>query len=132
MFSWLRKPARPPGQAALPGNVSELGVPRGCDDAVKWYRKAAEKGTCWGLLNLGIRYFRGEGVAQNYDEAIKWFHQAANQGDAMSQYYLGEMYEKGLGTAVDLQEACKWYCLAAGHGVREAETALCHLRHGQT
>jgi uncharacterized protein len=128
MFKWFRRTERPGDYPRDKVSGSELGVPAGCDDAVKWFRKAAEKGTRWGQLNLGLRYARGEGVPQDYAEALKWFQKGAAQGDAMSEYYLGTLHEQGLGTAVDLAEACKWYGLAASQGVREAESALQNLR----
>jgi TPR repeat protein len=128
MFKWLHKTDNPSGYSTPPGRVSELGVPPGGDDAIKWFRKAAEKGTRWGQYNLGISYIRGVGVPQDYAEAIKWFQKGADQGDAMSQYCLGGMYEKGLGIPVDQVEAYKWYWLAASQGIREAETAHYQLQ----
>ena len=132
MFKWLRKAGKPSGYPKEAGRVSELGVPSGGGDAIKWFRKAAEKGTSWGQLNLGIRYARGDGVPQDYAEAIKWFHKAADQKDAMSQYYLGEMHEKGLGVPVDQVKAYQWYCLAASQGIREAEDARRRLQNNLT
>src|SRR6266404_8217204 len=70
-------------------------------DAVKWFRKAAEKGTSWGQFNLGVSYARGQGVPQDNNQAIEWFLKAAEQGEANSQFNLGKMYEKGLGVVVD-------------------------------
>jgi TPR repeat protein len=132
MFKWLRQAGISSGYPKQAGRVSELAVPSGGDDAIKWFRKAAEKGTCWGQFNLASRYVRGEGVPQDYAEAIKWFQKAADQKDAMSQYCLGEMYEKGHGVPVDQAKAYKWYCAAASQGIREAENALLHLQANLT
>ena len=60
--------------------------------AVKWYRQAAKQGIAEAQHNLGLIYFRGEGVVKNYKEAAKWFHQAAEQGLVESQGMLGRMY----------------------------------------
>ena len=122
MFQWLRKV---PKQAS---RVAELGVPLGGDDAFKWYRKAAEKGTKWGQFNLAMQYARGEGVPQDHVEAMKWFQKAADQQDGMSQYCLGVMYEKGLGVPVDQRKAYQWFWAAASHGIHQAETACHRLR----
>lgn len=132
MFKWLRNAGKPSGYHKQADRVSELGVPPRCDDAIKWFRKAAEKGTSWGQFNLGIRYARGDGVPQDDAEAIKWFQKAADQKDAMSQYCLGEMYEKGLGMPVDPVKAYQWYCLAASQGIREAENARHRLQTNLT
>jgi len=132
MLNWFRKARNRIGYYNQPSGVSELGAPSAGDDAIKWFRKAAEKGTCWGQFNLGIRYARGDGVPQDHAEAIKWFQKAADQKDAMSQYCLGEMYEKGLGVPVDQLKAYQWYCLAASHGIREAENARHRLQPNLT
>lgn len=126
MFKWFRRAAHQtdPGQA-------RAGLPD-YDDAVKWYRKAAEKGTSWGQFNLGLSYGRGQGVPQDYTEAMKWFLKAAEQDEAMSQHSLGGMYEKGLGVAADYVEAYKWFHLAAGHGIPDAEQARDRLRQSLT
>jgi len=41
------------------------------EEAVRWYRKAAEQGDADVQNNLGGLYFYGYGVEQNYKEAIK-------------------------------------------------------------
>jgi hypothetical protein len=128
MFKWLRKAGKRSVYPKQAGRVAEREVPPGGDDAIKWFRKAAEKGTSWGQFNLGIRYARGDGLPQDHAEALKWFQKAAAQKHAMSQYYLGEMYEKGLGVPVDQVKAYQWYCLAASHGIPEAENARHRLQ----
>ena len=82
-------------------------------EAVRWYRQAAEQGHAWAQLNLGVRYYRGEGVARDYAEALRWYRQAAEQGEASAQFNLGLMYDKGEGVPRDYVEAYKWYSLAA-------------------
>lgn len=126
MFKWFRRAAH----QTDPG--PEGAVRPDYDDAVKWFRKAAEKGTSWGQFNLGVSYGRGQGVPQDYTEAMKWFLKAAEQGEAMSQYSLGRMYEKGLGVVADHVEAYKWFHLAAGHGIPDAEKAREDLRQSLT
>src|SRR5690242_21838741 len=123
MFNWFRRNAHQSESGAKPA------LSPGSDDALKWFRKAAEKGTSWGQYNLGLSYARGQGVPQDYGAAMEWFLKAAEQGDAMSQYSLGQMYHKGLGTAVDPAEAYKWLHLAAGHGIPQAEEAREILQH---
>jgi TPR repeat protein len=132
MFNWLYKADKPNGHLRQAGRISELGVPTGGSDALKWFRKAAEKGSIWGQFNLGIRYAHGNEVPQDYAEARKWFEKAAEQNDAMSQFCLGEIFEKGLGVAADQAEAYKWYCLAASHGIRAADNACRRLQTNLT
>src|SRR5438045_556904 len=126
MFKWLRSAVRQTDPGPEPAGSGAY------DDSVKWFRKAAEKGTSWGQYNLGLSYARGKGVPQDYSEATKWFLQAAAQADAMSEYSLGQIYEKGLGIAADEVEAYKWFHLAAGRGIGEAEKARELLRQRLT
>ena len=132
MFKWLHKAGNRSDPPPQTGRITDLEIPSGSDDPLKWFRKAAEKGTCWGQLNLGLSYARGDGVPQDCAEAIIWFQKAADQRDAMSQYYLGEMYEKGLGVSADQVKAYQWYCQAANQGIREAENARHRLQQSLT
>ena len=85
-------------------------------EAVKWYRLAAEQGHNMAQHTLGLAYDKGEGVPQDYQEAVKWYRLAAEQGNDASQWILGGMYKKGEGVPQDYQEAVKWYRLAAEQG----------------
>ena len=125
MFKWFRR-------AAHQTDPGPEGAGRNYDDEVKWFRKAAEKGTPWGQFNLGVSYGHGQGVPQDYIEAIKWFLKAAEQGEAMSQYNLGQMFEKGLGVVADYVESYKWFHLAASHGIPNAAEARDLLRQSLT
>jgi hypothetical protein len=55
-------------------------------------RPLAEKGNAGAQFNLGVSYFKGEGVAQDNKEAEKWFRLAAQQGYVNAQSSLGVMY----------------------------------------
>ena len=50
------------------------------EEAVKWFRKAAEQGNPQAQYTLGMMYQKGRGVAQNQSEAQKWYQKAAGQG----------------------------------------------------
>jgi TPR repeat protein len=49
-------------------------------EAARWYRKAAEQGLAEAQFNLGLRYYKGEGVRKSRTMALKWFRKAAAQG----------------------------------------------------
>ena len=55
------------------------GVEKDYTEAVRWFRKAAEKGNDLAQCQLGIRYYDGGGVKTDYDEAVKWFKKAIEQ-----------------------------------------------------
>ena len=60
------------------------GVPQSDQEAVKWYRLAAEQGNSFGQNNLGFMYQNGRGVPQSDQEAIKWYRLAAEQGNSFA------------------------------------------------
>jgi len=94
------------------------------EDAVKWYRKAAEKGHAGAQNKLGTMYKEGRGIVQDEAKAVLWFRRAAEQGDADAQCNLGVMYEHALGVMQDYQEAEKWYRKAADQGYARGQRNL--------
>ena len=46
------------------------------EEAVKWYRKAAEQGDADAQNSLGYYYERGEGVAKDLGKAIEWYRKS--------------------------------------------------------
>jgi TPR repeat protein len=81
--------------------------------ALKEFRRLALKGLAKAQYNLGVMYFRGQGVPQDYAKAVEWYRKAADQGHADSQYNLGLMYYKGQGVPQDYVQAHMWFNLAA-------------------
>ena len=73
------------------------GVPEDKEEAMKWYRLAAEQGLARAQLHLGSMYQKGEGVPKNHKEATKWYLLAAEQELAHAQFNLGLMYDYGGG-----------------------------------
>jgi TPR repeat protein len=67
-------------------------VPQNYEEAVKWYRLAAEQECGPAQCNLGLCYETGRGVPKNVREAVKWFCRAARQGDKTAQHNLGVYY----------------------------------------
>jgi len=78
--------------------------------------KSAEQGDARAQLNLGLKYYRGEGVPQNYKQALLWQTKAAEQGIADAQLILGVMYARGKGVKQNLKIAYAWESLAAVQG----------------
>jgi hypothetical protein len=81
--------------------------------ALHEWRPLAEQGDAAAQNNLGVMYYKGEGVPQDYAKAVKWFRKTAEQGNADAQYSLGLMYDEGLGVPQDYAQAHMWYNLAA-------------------
>ena len=81
------------------------GITKNEEEAVKWYRKAAEQGYAEGQYKWGLCFDEGYGVTEDDEEAIKWYHKAAEQGHGNAYFGLGLKYQyKGYGN-----EAIKWY-----------------------
>jgi TPR repeat protein len=92
--------------------------------AVRLFRSLAEQGNAIAQYNLGLMYYKGEGVSQSYPEAVAWYHLAAWQGDASAQLRLGFMYYNGQGTPQNYAEAVTWFRKAADQGSAEAQISL--------
>ena len=113
-------------------------VPQDYAEAVKWYRKAAEKNHAAAQQKLGICYLRGDGVKEDCAEAEKWYRKAAEQGHAVAQISLGNCLVYGdhldypamnpdVAEAL-LCEAAKWYRKAAeqNHAKGQFELGFCY------
>ena len=63
------------------GELFHKGDPasRDFDEAFKWYKAAAKKGSRQAQHRLGMMYARGQGVAQNYARSYAWCKVAAFQ-----------------------------------------------------
>jgi uncharacterized protein len=75
--------------------------------------------------DLGLRFFRGDGVRQDSYLALKWMRDAAERGELRAQLAVGRFYLMGLEEmGSDPAEAEKWLSMAAGRGNREAKNLL--------
>jgi TPR repeat protein len=81
--------------------------------ALREWLPLAEQGDAEAAYQIGILYYRGEGVLQDDAEAAKWFEKAAEAGDPDAQYNLGLMYANARGVAQDFVRAHVWFTLAA-------------------
>ena len=79
------------------------------EEAVTYYRAAAEQGNTRGLAGLGEMYVKGEGVEKDLDEGRRYFIEAAELGHAGSIRALISAYERGgLGVEPDAGQAEYW------------------------
>ena len=58
-------------------------------EAVRWYRAAAEQGLPRAQCNLAWCYEYGKGVEQNFKRAVHWYRQAADQVDPCGMFCMG-------------------------------------------
>jgi hypothetical protein len=78
------------------------------DQALKWFRLAADQGNAQAQDHVGLMYYLGKGVPRDYSEAARWYQLAAQAGNEHAQRQLAEMYSEGLGVPRDTQESKKW------------------------
>lgn len=71
------------------------GMNKNCEEAVKWYEKAAIQGSCNAQKRLADCYRTGHGIGVNYSKAVDWYYQAAEQGDYESQKALVTYLKSG-------------------------------------
>jgi TPR repeat protein/serine/threonine protein kinase/parvulin-like peptidyl-prolyl isomerase len=117
-FRWWTDSALPKGY---------IGPAQGPEEAVKWWREAAEQGSPEAQMLLGLAYSDGVGIAKDAAQAANWWKKAAEQGLAGAQYLLGLAYSDGRGIDEDKSEALTWYEKAAEQGDASAEMALAYL-----
>ena len=81
------------------------------------YLGAADLDDAIGAMQVGGKYFRGEGVTQDYKLALKYYTKAAVLNNPIAQHKVGYFYDAGLEGAcsVDIHEAIKWYSKAADY-----------------
>lgn len=76
-------------------------------------------------FDLGLRFFRGDGVSRNTYQALSWMRKAAERGNVEAQLAVGRFYLMGLEEmGSDPAEAESWLLLAAGQGNTEAKELL--------
>jgi len=103
------------------------GVARNYDQAMQWWRKAADLGYANGQFGVGLLYEHGYGVPQDYAQAMYWFRKAAAQGNADAQDAVGVSYENGWFGSKDYGQARNWYNLAIAQGNDAARKNLATL-----
>lgn len=87
------------------------------DEAVIWYKKAAELGNASAQEILGDLYFSGEYMEEDVFEAVKWIRKAAENGMPSSQNTLGMLYYVGNGVELDYEQAFRWLQSALNNGI---------------
>ncbi|MGP8000451.1 MAG: tetratricopeptide repeat protein [Streptosporangiaceae bacterium] len=98
--------ARAGSGRVLPGEQGEE------DQAVRWYRQAADAGDADAMVSLGA-LLRKQGKE---DQAMRWYRQAADAGDADAMVSLGALLaEQG-----EQDQAARWYRKATDAGRRDA------------
>ena len=86
----------------------------------------AERGAAVAQYNLGIFYWKGQGVTEDWAESIKWIRMSAEQGYPAAQVFLADRLSRGNGVVIkkDEAEAAKWYLRAAKQNNADAQFSI--------
>jgi hypothetical protein len=103
------------------------GVDKNIEEAMHWYRIAADRGDPEAQTNLGYLYEIGTTGPENPAEAAKWYLRAAVSGFARAQFNLGMLYLRGAGVGRSDEDAAHWIGEAADVGCPTAVAALGYL-----
>ena len=76
------------------------------------------------LVQLGIKYEKGEGVSKDLPKAVELYRKAAEKGDAAGEFHLGTMYRDGDGVSKDPEQARQWFTKSAQQNYSDAENEL--------
>ena len=100
------------------------GVPQDDEQALGWFRLAAEQGDATAQFNLGGMYALGLGTPQNFELAVKWYELSADQGNASAQGELGVMYANGSGVQKNKIVAFALYTLCTENNLFDSSRIL--------
>ena len=79
------------------------------EEAIEWFRKAADQNNAEGQYGLGMMYLIGDGIEKDPAKALQLIEAAAQQGllrAMMSMFHFSRNGDHGL--AVNLQQAVSW------------------------
>ncbi|MHB1619680.1 MAG: tetratricopeptide repeat protein [Sulfuricella sp.] len=106
----LLKTAASAGYAPAQARLGEiLDVSEFNEEAVTWFRKAADQGNAAGEFDLGRMYALGKGIEKDPKKALYWITLAAEKDYLLAINVLVQSYRKGeLGLTADPQQAQLW------------------------
>lgn len=97
------------------------------EEAVKFYKMAADQGSVPAMFSLGAVYGGGNNLEPDRVKAQEWFIKAAERGHPKAQLMLGRYLSLGLAGEKDLKKARYWLDIALKAGETAAEIDLKRL-----
>lgn len=92
------------------------GVAKDMNQAIIYFKQAADSGNVKSQVHLGSLYYKGNGVDKDINKALPHLKKAADKGDATAQLYLGQIYYNGEGVKKDEKQALSWFDKSAAQG----------------
>lgn len=84
--------------------------------AMRWYLRAADRGSAEAMQYIGEMIYAGEGVDRDFSRAIEWEQKAAELGSRDAMMSAGYMYLYGRGSEQNTAKAIEWFQRAADAG----------------
>lgn len=101
--------------------------PEDIQQAIHWYRVAANGGDLFAQTELGMMLESGTGFAVDLEQAREWFRRAAGEGYLPAMVLLASLYSQGKGVPEDPEEAFRLLKSAALQHYAPAKTELAVL-----
>ena len=102
-----------------------FGVPGDGEDAVRYFRLAAEQGHAEAMLCLALCYVQGKGVKRDDAEAARFLQASAEKGNAQAMRLLAYAYAQGIGVERDDEKAAEMFAAyAAAAKIRMPERRI--------
>jgi len=80
------------------------------------WKEEASRGNDQAMVNIGLLYLKGEGVAQDPHLSKTWFEQAIHHDNPSAYYNIALMYQNGIGVKNDDVLALSYFKSAASKG----------------
>jgi len=99
-------------------------------NAYRWYFEGDKLDDQESTYQLGLLYYKGEGVKQDFGESYYKFEKAALKGHSESQFYIGKFHHFGNGSYFgspvkkDYFKALEWYTLSANQNNNKAQNNI--------
>ncbi len=101
-------------------------VPKDIEEAVSWFRRAAQRGCYGAAMTLAQIYRDGDGVKPDSAAALGWFAQAAKE-EPEAEFQMGLLHERGQGIPKNPVLAFEHYRRAASRGDADGMHSLGRL-----
>jgi TPR repeat protein len=107
-----------------------FGVQQNIPESLKWFRRAADRGSPYAAAEIGFAYLNGTPpYTLDYGAAAKWLAIAATAAtESASQRELGVSYRDGRGVERDPQKARYWFGQATANGDTSAADLLRQMK----
>jgi TPR repeat protein len=94
------------------------------EDALRWFRQAADQGSAPAEYQIGEMYELARGVPEDMAQAMVWYRKAADQRYPAAEVAVGTLYANGWGVSRDESQALIWYRKAADQGYAVAQESV--------